>query len=195
MNITGLNPAASFYAPSAISRSTASAAAGKSAPAGDKAASGAKLSSQDQDEVRKLKARDQEVRQHEQAHLAAAGGLATSGASYTYQRGPDGVNYAVGGEVSIDTSGGKTPEETLRRAETIRAAALAPADPSGQDRAVAAQAAKMEQQANAEIAQQRTEQATSTGREGGKAGQASAVERFYGGKPAANAGNSLNTYA
>lgn len=104
--------------------------------------------------ISKLKARDSEVRQHEQAHLAAAGGLAVSGASYTYQRGPNGVDYAIGGEVHIDTAPGRTPEETIARAHTIQAAALAPAEPSGADRAVAAQAGQLEQQARAELAVQ-----------------------------------------
>jgi hypothetical protein len=88
--------------------------------------------------------------------MAAAGGLATSGASYTYQRGPNGVSYAIGGEVNIDTSPGATPEETIQRARTIQAAALAPAEPSGPDRAVAAQAQQMEAQARAELAQRPT---------------------------------------
>ena len=104
-------------------------------------------------QIEKLKQRDTEVRQHELAHLSAAGGLATSGPSYTYQRGPNGVNYAVGGEVNIDTSPGATPEETIARARTIQAAALAPAEPSGQDRAVAARAQQLEQQARAELEQ------------------------------------------
>lgn len=104
--------------------------------------------------VEDLKARDTEVRQHEQAHLAAAGGLAISGATYTYQRGPNGVNYAIGGEVQIDTSPGATPEETITRAASIQAAANAPADPSGADRAVAAQAQQMAAQARAELAKQ-----------------------------------------
>ncbi len=108
--------------------------------------------------VRSLQARDQQVRAHEQAHLAASGGLATSGASYTYQKGPDGVSYAIGGEVSIDVSAGRTPEDTIARAATIRAAALAPADPSGQDRAVAAAASQMEQQAYAEVAAKASEE-------------------------------------
>lgn len=103
-------------------------------------------------ELQQLKARDREVRVHEMAHLSAAGGLATSGATFTYQRGPDGGSYAIGGEVKIDTSSGSTPEETIRKAQTIRAAALAPAEPSGQDRAVAAQAMQMETQARAEQA-------------------------------------------
>ena len=111
--------------------------------------------------VSQLKSRDTEVRQHEQAHLATAGGLAVSGASYTYQRGPNGVDYAIGGEVRIDTSPGRTPQETIERARTIQAAALAPADPSGADRSVAAQAQQMEAQARAELAQQQTQAATS----------------------------------
>ncbi|MBA5635659.1 catalase [Duganella sp. LX20W] len=114
--------------------------------------------------IDRLKTRDTEVRQHEQAHLAAAGGLAVSGAAYTYQRGPNGVDYAIGGEVHIDTSPGRTPEETITRARTIQAAALAPADPSGPDRAVAAQAQQMEQQARAELAVEATQQAASADR-------------------------------
>ena len=62
------------------------------------------LSEQELKQVQELKTRDREVRAHEAAHLAAAGSLAIGGASYSYQRGPDGVQYAVGGEVSIDTS-------------------------------------------------------------------------------------------
>lgn len=111
------------------------------------------LSSEAMALIDQLKSRDMEVRQHEQAHMAAAGGLAVSGASYTYQRGPNGVDYATGGEVNIDTSPGATPEETIERARTIQAAALAPAEPSGADRAVATQAQQMEMQARAELAQ------------------------------------------
>ena len=105
-----------------------------------------------QAEVSKLQKIDREVRQHEMAHMAAGAGMVTSGASYTYTRGPDGQNYAVAGEVSIDTSPGRTPEETIARAERIQAAALAPADPSPQDRSVAAQAAQMAAQARQELA-------------------------------------------
>ena len=103
--------------------------------------------------VSELKSIDSEVRLHEQAHLAPAGGLAMGGANFTYQTGPDNRRYAVGGEVQINAGPGRTPEETLRRAQIIRAAALAPAQPSSQDRAVAASAGQMEQEARAEIAQ------------------------------------------
>lgn len=107
--------------------------------------------------VRELKQRDQEVRRHEAAHAAAGGSYAGS-PTFTYESGPDGQRYAVGGEVSIDASPGRTPEETIRKADQIRAAALAPADPSGQDRAVAAAAAKMKLDAQGEAAKQRQEE-------------------------------------
>lgn len=100
------------------------------------------LSTEEKAQVQELKARDQEVRTHEMAHLAAAGQYASSGASYSYQTGPDGKQYAIGGEVSIDTSPAKTPEETIAKMRQVQAAAMAPAQPSGQDRAVAASAAK-----------------------------------------------------
>lgn len=117
----------------------------------DSSASSVKLSNEAQATLRQLQATDRRVRAHELAHLAASGGLATGAPSYTYQKGPDGVNYAVGGEVSIDTSPAKTPEETIAKAATIIAAALAPADPSPQDRAVAAAASQLAQQARAEL--------------------------------------------
>ncbi|MCP5197204.1 MAG: hypothetical protein H6974_10520 [Gammaproteobacteria bacterium] len=104
--------------------------------------------------VRELKLRDQKVRQHEMAHLVASGGLAQGGPHYTYQRGPDGQNYAVGGHVNLDISPGRTPEETLRKAQIISAAATAPADPSGQDRSIAARASQMAMKARMELAQQ-----------------------------------------
>jgi len=105
--------------------------------------------------VRELQQRDREVRQHEAAH-AAVGGQYAGAPQYTYQRGPDGRQYAVGGSVSIDTSPvDGDPEATLQKARQIRAAALAPAEPSAQDRAVAASAAALERQARAEIAAER----------------------------------------
>lgn len=104
-----------------------------------------------------LRRRDQEVRTHEAAHKAAAGGLASGGPSYETHTGPDGRDYAVGGHVKIDTSPGRTPEETIAKAQRIRQAALAPADPSAQDRAVAAKAARMEAQARAEIARRKAD--------------------------------------
>jgi hypothetical protein len=109
-------------------------------------------------QLAQLKARDSAVRSHEAAHIAAGGSYITGGASYTYQKGPDGAEYAVGGEVGIDTSPipGR-PEETAQKMRTVRAAALAPSDPSAADLAVAGEAAEAEAAAMAEIAQARSE--------------------------------------
>lgn len=115
------------------------------------------LTQKEQAQVRELQQRDREVRAHEAAHRAAAGGMA-SGGSYSYQTGPDGKNYAVGGEVSISGSHASSPQEQLRQAETIRRAALAPADPSPQDRMVAAQASAIAFQARAEIRAEQRQQ-------------------------------------
>lgn len=113
-------------------------------------------SPEEQAQIAKLRSSDQKVRAHEAAHQAAGAGL-TGAAHYQYVRGPDGKQYAVAGEVSIDTSPAGTPEATMAKAKQIRAAALAPADPSPQDRAVAAAASMMESQARAEIAAKEAE--------------------------------------
>ncbi len=106
--------------------------------------------------VRELQQRDLEVKRHEKAHMAAGAGL-TGGAHYTYQKGPDGQRYAIGGEVSIDTSEVQgDPARTIKHAESVRRAALAPANPSAQDLAVAAQATQTIQQAQVELADQST---------------------------------------
>lgn len=115
---------------------------------------GEELSAEDHAMVRELATTDRNVRAHEQAHLSAAGGLAMGGASFQMVTGQDGQRYAVAGEVRIDVSPAHSPEETIRKARIIQAAALAPVDPSGADRAIAAQARAMEQQAQAELAQQ-----------------------------------------
>ncbi|MEL7473112.1 MAG: putative metalloprotease CJM1_0395 family protein [Planctomycetota bacterium] len=124
-----------------------------------RAASREQLSEDEQKQVDQLRKRDQEVRTHEQAHVAAAGALFRGGPYYTYQAGPDGKRYAVGGSVKIDTSEGSTPEETIRKASQIRAAALAPAEPSSTDQAVAARASRMEAAARQELALEETEDA------------------------------------
>jgi hypothetical protein len=124
-------------------------------------------------QLAQLKSRDSAVRSHEAAHVAAGGRYITGGASYSYQRGPDGVQYAVGGEVGIDTSPvpGK-PEETAQKMRIVRAAALAPSEPSGPDLAVAAAAAQAEAEALAEMAQARAEAASARYRAEAGAGQA-----------------------
>lgn len=113
------------------------------------------ISEQERQQIQKLKSRDRVVRAHEAAHLAAGAGIVRGGANFSFQRGPDGVQYAVGGEVKIDAS--KVfgdPQATLEKAQKVRAAALAPAQPSTQDRTIAAKAAQMSIEARAEISQQ-----------------------------------------
>lgn len=109
------------------------------------------LSREERAVVDKLKSRDSAVRAHEMAHVAAAGGLAGA-PSYSYQTGPDGQRYAIGGSVSIDTSPERKPQDTIAKAQRIRSAALAPADPSAADRAVASRATRMESQARQALA-------------------------------------------
>ncbi|MBR9885708.1 MAG: catalase [Oceanospirillales bacterium] len=109
----------------------------------------------DQQLIDELAARDREVRAHERAHQAAGGGLAGS-ASFTYERGPDGKQYAVGGEVSIDAPvSSDDPQADLEKAQIILRAALAPADPSGQDLKVAAAARALATNAQVELATQK----------------------------------------
>jgi hypothetical protein len=114
------------------------------------------LTEEEKSEVAELKKRDAEVRQHEQAH-ASAGGQFAGSPSFSYERGPDGRSYAVGGEVPIDISPvANDPQATVRKMETVQRAALAPADPSRQDRAIAARAASQKLQAQAEVSAERT---------------------------------------
>lgn len=129
------------------------------------------VSAKDRTVIAELQKTDREVRAHEAAHLAAAGGLAR-GVNFSYVTGPDGRQYAVAGEVQLDVSPESDPEATLRKAEQIRAAANAPANPSGQDRQVAAQAAQMALAAQQEIAERRRAQ-----QDDARAGSASQYER------------------
>lgn len=132
-------------------RLAAGANAGTDEKAASKEALEAEQAEQDQQVIAELAARDREVRAHEAAH-AAVGGQYASAPSYSFERGPDGVSYAVSGEVSISTSAiPNDPEATIAKAQIIQAAANAPAEPSGQDRQVAAQAAQLEQQARADL--------------------------------------------
>lgn len=111
------------------------------------------LSPQDEALVEQLQKRDREVRLHEMAH-ESVGGQFTGGASYEYRRGPDGKNYAVGGEVSVDVGTANNPEDTIQKARQIKAAALAPAQPSAQDRQVAREAEQMIADARQELRMQ-----------------------------------------
>lgn len=116
-----------------------------------------------QAQVSELKGRDREVRAHESAH-AAVGGQYAGAPVFQYQKGPDGRRYAVGGEVSIDASPvPDNPQATIRKLETVRAAALAPADPSPQDRQVAARATALIAEARRQLAAQLREESETGG--------------------------------
>ena len=128
---------------------------------GQGASSGEKeLSPDDERKVQELRKIDQKVHVHEQAHLSAAAGYARGGAQYEYASGPDGNRYAVAGHVSMDTSRESSPEKTLQKANTVRKAALAPADPSSADRQIAASMGKMAEEARAELSREAVEGAS-----------------------------------
>ena len=62
------------------------------------------------------------------------------------------AEYAVGGEVQIDVSEiPGDPQATIDKMQTVRAAALAPAEPSSADRAIAADATQKMAAAQAEL--------------------------------------------
>lgn len=135
------------------------------------------LTEAEEREVEKLKARDREVRAHERAHATAGGGIAGQ-PQFTFQQGPDGKQYAVGGEVSIDTSPvSGNPEATIRKMEIVKRAALAPSNPSGQDRRVAAEAEAKIQTARREIQEEKREEAAEAAekREANRSGETNAI--------------------
>lgn len=130
-------------------------------------------------QLTELKARDREVRAHETAHQSVGGQYAGS-ISYVYQRGPDGAQYAVGGEVSIDTSPVRgDPQATIDKMRVVRAAALAPAEPSSQDRAVAAEAMQLMLQAQGELSSElgRSDESGQSGERESEAGSESAASQ------------------
>lgn len=102
-------------------------------------------------QIQSLAKRDREVRTHERVHASLAGSFGGS-PQFQFQRGPDGVLYAVSGSVALDASPIQgNPEATERKARAIQRAALAPSEPSPADRAIAANAASMGAQARLEI--------------------------------------------
>ena len=123
---------------------------------GDADVRGRPLNKAAQAEVDQLRRIDRQVRRHEQAHKAAGGRFAGA-ISYDYSQGPDGRRYAVGGEVGIDVSKEADPAATIAKMRQVKAAASAPADPSAQDRAVAASASRLEMEARNELARENKE--------------------------------------
>jgi hypothetical protein len=108
------------------------------------------LSEDEQAEVDRLQARDQEVRTHEEAHRGA-GGQYAGAPSYSYTQGPDGKRYITDGEVSIDVAKvAGDPQATITKMQQVIRAAMAPAEPSAADHAVAREAQNAISEARAE---------------------------------------------
>jgi len=117
------------------------------------------LTKEEAEQVSELKSEDGKVRRHERAHATAAGPYGGM-PQFEFVQGPDGKYYAVSGEVKIDASPGKDPATTIQKMEVIIRAALAPADPSAQDRAVATQAKQLLAQAQAELTKEKLNEQT-----------------------------------
>ncbi|MDP6361252.1 MAG: putative metalloprotease CJM1_0395 family protein [Planctomycetota bacterium] len=128
------------------------------------------LTPEEQQELEKLKARDAEVRKHENDHHRRAGRYARSTPQYEYQRGPDGKQYAVGGHVKIDVSPvPDDPKATIEKMKVIKEAAEAPEKPSAQDKTVARKAEQIEAEARKELAEENREKLGLGGTEKGNA--------------------------
>ncbi|MBV1927954.1 MAG: hypothetical protein KUG81_00360 [Gammaproteobacteria bacterium] len=109
------------------------------------------LTAKELEQVRLLKNLDREVRSHEQAH-AIVGGPYAGAPNYQYTKGPDGQLYASSGHVKINSSEiAGDPAATLEKALQLKRAALAPAQPSQQDRRVAANAQQLAIEARADL--------------------------------------------
>jgi hypothetical protein len=147
----------------------------KDSPTTASESSSEEIDQQEQQVIQELKARDIEVRNHERAH-AAVGGQHAGAPNYEYQTGPDGKKYAVGGEVSIDVSKTNDPQSTIRKMQTVRAAALAPAEPSAQDRKVAAQASRYIAEAKVEMIESQQDLAYTTNQSESQSGKELKVE-------------------
>jgi SprA-related family len=163
------------------------AASGGANGGGVPGAGNTRLTPEQQRQVEHLKQVDKQVRAHEAAHQAAGAGL-TGAANFTYVRGPDGKQYAVAGDVSIDVSPAATPQATIAKAQQIQRAALAPRDPSPQDMQVAATAAQLEAQARAEERRLQDKQ-----QQGG--GAIAAYGSVQAGGASSSPGNLVNAYA
>lgn len=136
---------------------------GSQDPSERRGATPQQLSVEELEQLDWLQQRDDEVRQHERAH-ASVGGQHAGAPSYDFKRGPDGGQYAVGGEVPIDVSPvADDPAATIQKMQQVRRAVLAPAEPSGADRSIAAQAAMQEAVARQELAAKAIESQTTQG--------------------------------
>ncbi len=93
--------------------------------------------------LQQLKQRDAEVKAHEASHMNSAGVLTIGGPRYTYQIGPDGKPYAIGGKVTLATQPARDSRTAEINARNLKKAALSVHDPSPQDLSAASSAEDM----------------------------------------------------
>ncbi len=91
-----------------------------------------------------IKQRYDEIYAHELAHKNAAGSF---GGAIVIEKNSEGI--PVGGHVAIKMPSldSENPDKTIKHADTVIRAALAPSDPSSQDYKVAAEAKSIRQKA------------------------------------------------
>ena len=128
----------------------------KSSTQQQKGANGKELTEEELQEIQDMQARHEEVQVHEQAHKSA-GGQYAGAPSYSYETGPDGKRYITDGEVSIDIGEEDNPQATIEKMQIVKRAAMAPAEPSAQDRKVYQEATQKEARARQELAQENKE--------------------------------------
>lgn len=123
------------------------------------AATARELSQAQQREIDRLKETDRLVREHADAHLVAGQGVVLSGPRYSYTYGPDGRQYASGGDVTFDTSREQKPEANIDKGQRLQTAALAPAQPTPEDFQVAAVGKDLETSGRQDLASRQAEEA------------------------------------
>lgn len=126
-----------------------------------KTPSGALVSKEDND---KMKARENAVKLHEQAHQAAGGSLAGA-PSYEYNE----YGYIQNGHVNISVPGvnKEDPELSKSQAETVKRSALAPSDElSDADLSVAAKAESVIKESEKLISEKNAEKTQGNNQEG-----------------------------
>jgi hypothetical protein len=177
---SGIQSARGTDATAARARDASGEAGGESRPSASRRATtdaAHALTPQEQRQVAELQQIDRAVRAHEAAHIAAGGAVITSGADYSYTYGPDGRQYAVGGEVGIDTAPESDPADNIEKGIAIQAAALAPRDPSPQDYRVAGIGAQLESRGRGELARERAdENRAAAGADPGSSGETQGPE-------------------
>ena len=112
---------------------------------------GEPLSSEEQREVQRLERRDLEVKTNQRAYVRDGGSYARGGTKLSNSTGSDGNRYATDVQVDRDLSSESASEATASMMPQVQRAGLAPANPSGTDRATDSIVDRRDQGAQAEI--------------------------------------------